>query len=441
MAITVVLTFLAAFILFALALDAGIWYFDHRTAQNQVDAASLAGAGKLAEDADDMQAAADEAVDWLQKNGSSIAELYPCPGAGWTASSYGEGVVLRSGPNGGYDAVKVCVRRDSLIVFSGLANLAGVKVSAGAAAALLYEPALYSLMAMNPDGCPGDGMASLNLAGQAVVNILGDGGSYTRSPCDGALFIDGGNTTFFAGGDHHVVGSCAPTARCDSSQVTPDPTNNFGTLIDDPWEEYDQPTPGACRTDLQNEYTSGTWNLPPGTYCIPLRVSSTATVRLLEGTHIFRQGLMVSGNSPRLESQGRVLIYMTCAAGASCGGAVPPQAPGCSTAATFCLQGGSGSSIDLTGPTSEPKAVIWVDRTAGAYNTPMVRIAGQGVIAIDGNIYAISSTVQLQGQGGAVVELNGTVIADKIHFSGQATYNVTWDAELAPKIVSLALIE
>ena len=27
---------------FALALDAGVWYFDHRTAQNQADAAVLA---------------------------------------------------------------------------------------------------------------------------------------------------------------------------------------------------------------------------------------------------------------------------------------------------------------------------------------------------------------------------------------------------------------
>src|SRR3972149_4700371 len=46
-AITAVLAFLVIFTVAALALDAGIWYFDHRWAQNQSEAAALAGVLEL----------------------------------------------------------------------------------------------------------------------------------------------------------------------------------------------------------------------------------------------------------------------------------------------------------------------------------------------------------------------------------------------------------
>jgi hypothetical protein len=72
----------------------------------------------------------------------------------------------------------------------------------------------------------------------------------------------------------------------------------------------------------------------------------------------------------------------------------------------------------------------------------MVRIAGQGTISISGNIYAIASTVTLQGQGsGQNISLTGTIVGDKIVFTGEATYNVTWDADLAPKVLDYALID
>ena len=47
MAIVMVLVLPVIFLLFALALDAGIWFFDHRLAQNQADAAVLAAVQHL----------------------------------------------------------------------------------------------------------------------------------------------------------------------------------------------------------------------------------------------------------------------------------------------------------------------------------------------------------------------------------------------------------
>ena len=47
MAFLMLLTMPVIFIFFALALDAGVWYFDHRIAQNQADAAALAAVQHL----------------------------------------------------------------------------------------------------------------------------------------------------------------------------------------------------------------------------------------------------------------------------------------------------------------------------------------------------------------------------------------------------------
>jgi Flp pilus assembly protein TadG len=449
MAIGMLLAFLIVFMLFALALDAGLWYFDHRQAQNQVDAAALAAIQELPDS--NTTDAASAAQSWLGYNGVSQSLTVSANCTGMTAGT-ARIVFSNADSQGKYRSVRVCVRRSSSVLFSGMSGVTNAVVSAGATAALEMKPLTYALMAMNPDPCSGDGAGSLRVRGNATVNLLEDGGSYTRSACNEALFIDGGNAVFNAEGTHDVVGQCAPSTRCLSAQVNPDPTNNYSDMLSDPWADIAQPVPGACRSDLAPSYTSGTHDIAPGTYCDPLVVSSSATVRLQSGTHIFRAGLMVSGNSPKLLSSGPVLLYMTCQTGTACcpsSGSctnVPPQAPGCSTVASFCLQGGEGSTVAISGPASEPQAVIWVDRTAACDTAtddlPKVRIAGQGSIDLDGNIYAIGCKVELQGQGDAqVVSLAGTVVADKIDFGGQATYNVTWDEDIAPKDLSYGLIE
>jgi hypothetical protein len=470
-AIATVLIFLGVFAVAGMAMDGGLWYFDHRNMQNAVDAAALAAVGNPEMPTSNISGPAADAIDWLKRNGvpSSIADAATVTTMSDDPTMVSQAcsnlpvdsakvVFLSPDGTGPYYGVIVCVRRHSAVTLSGLGGIRTATVSAGAKAHLDITPLTYSLMAMNPDDCAGggDGQRSLNFAGSpgVVVNLLQDGGTYTRSTCDGAMYIDGGNITVNAEGVHDVVGVCEPTSRCLSSQVNPDPINHFPDILPDPWASFTQPTPGTCRTDngftgavspAPVTFSSGTVTLSPGTYCQPLVVSSSATVNLASGTHIFREGVMVSGNSARLLSSGSVVVYMTCSSGNSCAGAsvkVPPQAPGCSTSATFCLQGGSGSTVNLTGPSAEPGIVIWVDRTAQANNTPMVRIAGQGSITIDGNVYDISGTVQFQGQGsGQVINLTGTIVADKIEFTGQATYNVTWDADLAPKRLDPELVE
>ena len=68
MAFLLVLVLPVVFLFFALPLDAGIWYLDHRLAQNQVDAAALAAVIAL-------PANPNATVDtWLTKNGADPEE-------------------------------------------------------------------------------------------------------------------------------------------------------------------------------------------------------------------------------------------------------------------------------------------------------------------------------------------------------------------------------
>jgi len=123
MAILVVLVLPVVFSFLALGIDAGLWYFDHRTAQNQADTAVLAAAQFLP-DTDTSQATA--AVDtWLTKNGSgpgdrSCLEYFDLHPA--------------ADPDGSFDAVRVCVARQSPAGFAGLLGIPFVRVSAAAMA-------------------------------------------------------------------------------------------------------------------------------------------------------------------------------------------------------------------------------------------------------------------------------------------------------------------
>ena len=120
MAFLMLLTMPVIFIFFALALDAGVWYFDHRIAQNQADAAALAAVQHLPA-ASTTEASATVNL-WLTKNGSGPADV--------SCLEYSDLV----GGDGLYDSVRVCVRRQSPGTFSTLVGIPFVYVSAVAEA-------------------------------------------------------------------------------------------------------------------------------------------------------------------------------------------------------------------------------------------------------------------------------------------------------------------
>ncbi len=61
-----------------MAIDVGIFMRNLRDAQNDVDAAVLAGAQELLKDASDTDAAEAKAEEWITRNGMDEGEVFDC---------------------------------------------------------------------------------------------------------------------------------------------------------------------------------------------------------------------------------------------------------------------------------------------------------------------------------------------------------------------------
>jgi hypothetical protein len=138
MAILFVVTLLVVFIFFALAFDAGLWYFDHRTAQNQSEAAALAAVQELPADASGLSAATSAVNQWLAKNGAA-GDLYDeCPQPSMDGCSCvpgGTGLFYCDcNDDEKFDTARVCVDRESPGIFAALSNIDFVHISAAATA-------------------------------------------------------------------------------------------------------------------------------------------------------------------------------------------------------------------------------------------------------------------------------------------------------------------
>ena len=121
-AFLMLLTLPVIFIFFGVSVDGGIWFFDHRAAQNQADAAALAAVPYLPA-ADTTEATAMVNL-WLTKNNAAPEDL--------SCLEYSD--LYPSGGDGEFDAVRVCVGRDSPGIFSGFSGVSFVHVSASATA-------------------------------------------------------------------------------------------------------------------------------------------------------------------------------------------------------------------------------------------------------------------------------------------------------------------
>ena len=140
-AILMVMVLPVVFLLMALPLDAGIWYWDHQIAQTQADAAALAAVNYLP--AADTTPATAAANTWLVKNGSGPTER--------ACLNYSD----LNPVDGVYDTIEVCVRRESPSAFSGLAGLDFIYISASATATAIEEsePVAANFIALNPTKC------------------------------------------------------------------------------------------------------------------------------------------------------------------------------------------------------------------------------------------------------------------------------------------------
>jgi Flp pilus assembly protein TadG len=428
MAILFVLTLLVVFIFFALAFDAGLWYFDHRTAQNQADAAALAAVQELPDTA--VANATNVAKQWLTKNGAS-GDLATCaePPDGCPHLRDGDIVYSDCDRDNSWDTIRVCVGRDSPGIFAALSNIKSVHVSAVARATVIEEPSLYSLMAMNDDD---ECKSTFLVHGNAAVSVTGGGGTYTRCeslPPKCGLLVSGTAAELITGVND--VFGCGTT----NGGATLEPPSTQQVALDDPFADLVQPTvSGSCFAGPY-KYQSGSATLSPGRYCDQLQVSSTALVTLKPGIYVLEKGLSVTGSgtfTSDLNGNGvldpgeEVLLYDTCST-TPCNGATPDD-----------VEITGSVNVALKGVPAYHNIVIWIDRTAGAGS--LLKLGGSAAAGVDGTVYALKSEVDIDGSGVATLTLNMAIVADTINV-GAGTITIPYDPLLAPPIRRMALIE
>lgn len=177
MAFAMVLSLLFVVTMFALAFDVGVWYFDHRSAETQAEAAALAAAQSLPSVATAVAVA--ETRLWLQRNAVACNEADDCPSVDGTCPDEPSECVTISF-SGGNSTVQVDVRRESPGLFAGVGGVTSVRVSASAtsrvgpadSAVVLTQPTMpFAIAAQDPD-----------------CNSSGESCSGTSSMCVGATF-------------------------------------------------------------------------------------------------------------------------------------------------------------------------------------------------------------------------------------------------------------
>jgi len=398
------------FMFFALAVDTGIWALDHRTAQNQVDSAALAGALELTNLGD----ARTEAEFALSRNDIGNPADFGCDdlGGDWFRAE-----ITGTGP-GRIGQVEVCQRRPSEVIFSALTGVLDIMVSAKGVAAMYEEPLLYSLMAMHETACP-----TLNMNGQGVVQV-NDGRTYTRSDCtgpQGALNVSGQGSIISAGNE--VIGDTVV------SNGTLSPAAEDTVWIDDPFNFLDQPSLAGVPVRANgNTNINGNTTLDPGIYRGAVRVNG-GTVTLNQGLYVFQGGFTMTGGT--VTSNGaEVLLYSTCPT-SPCNGAKPGD-----------LDFAGGTVTNLKGDSTRYNILFWIDRT-GQVNPNMstLKLSGQGDIQLEGIAYAIASAIDVTGGTVLDLTLNMSLIGRTITFSGQGNFIIEYDQLHAPVKREIALVE
>jgi hypothetical protein len=400
MALTMILVLLIVFMFFAVTFDAGVWYFDHRTAQNQTDAAAQAGVLELPDN--DTGPATDIALEWLVRNRED-------GGSNCTADNGGtldRGVELWDDDgNGDYDHIRVCVSRDSQGVFGLLSDIHFATISGHATAAVRLIPQPYTLMAMNETAC-----SSLDVGGQGLTS-LDEGYSYTRSDCDTALTVRGNG--HLTGGGHDVLGCWDELGN--NSELEPDGSCGAG-YIEDPLRDLIPPPTTPCPPGNPATITN-----PPvllHEYCAPVVISQGNYT--MNGIYVFHRGFAIQGQTVSVVgTEGSTLIYMTCPTH-PCNGAVPGG---------FLVNGGSNSNIVFYGHDDYEDVFLWVDRTAGSEpdGQERVRFEGQKLPEVNGIVYAYRSDVRVAGQNEPVFGLNMAIIGDEINIEGQGNLTFTYE--------------
>jgi hypothetical protein len=220
--VMMMLFLMVVFMFFSVSFDTGVWFFDHREAQNQSEAAVLAGIQHMPVNTNDAAGIAlvTEAVDqWLDTNRSGFAER--------SCLEFED----NSG-DGRYDSLRVCVRRQSSGFFSKLAGIGFANVSASAKAMVggvtIANVMPWAIIAPDPECGPDAGR-------NCVSDVNGDGDYDEPGDCNADFYtcpwglnLDRLYTFKVAGGGNTgIIDSCGNGANGYQACLTGENTSGF----------------------------------------------------------------------------------------------------------------------------------------------------------------------------------------------------------------------
>jgi hypothetical protein len=436
MAIAMMFGLIFVFFVIAFALDAGLWYFDHRWAQNQAEAAALAAVDALpSSSVGTRQAAIDKADLSLERNGipaTAIPVQRVCPIDASDTQN------LPATPTTNLiDSARVCVRRPSPVIFAKLAKIDQVYVSAAARAQVRMVPLPYAVMAMQ--SCSPNPSITVDVG--TVVNLLGGGGTYTEAAnCSNALNVQGTLTSAV----NHAVSGPGACSGAICTQVE---------AIGDPFADFPQPTLlGGCTTlpPLPSP------PIRPGNYCSGGGVYTIASgqsldldcaglalsecVFIFQNTQLDIHGtIQQSGNSnggPGVTLPG-VTLFFTCN--------VNPCGAGATIPAVTVFDGATMSLVGNPDP-AFARTLFWLDRNArGRLQITKTTVGAN--LSLDGRVYAYKSDVQVEvssaaGPLGTPLDLNiENIVANTITFTGGGNIAIIRDPSNPLLQRTVALVE
>ncbi len=289
-----------------LVVDFGFLTAQRGQVQNAADAAALAGARMLFEEASTSKAVG-SALDYANANGYAVStnctnngDVYVCvrtpPRTGEYASDTN------------YVEVTVEDKPDSFFIHTLFPN--NSKVRARAVAGFEPYPKDYALVVLDQTSC-----LAFRQEGQASLTVNG-GGVMVNSDCTADALVKTGSGSLVADGSIDVNGGASVSG---SGAVSPAPETVPWT-VEDPLAGLTPPTPGApppgrptsadppATLSISGSIPGVT--LQPGTYYGGINASCTCTITMQPGVYIMAGGGFTKAGGANFVGDG-VMIYDT----------------------------------------------------------------------------------------------------------------------------------
>ena len=391
----------------AVAVDGGLLLHREREVQSVADAAALAAADdlyynyRLNQGVDVTGSAGKAALQVAADNGfdSSIVTVNIPPKSGLFVkqAGYAEVIITYNQPRG----------------FSGIFGTGGIPVAARAVAYGAWTPARIGILLLDPSSSGAfydNGGGTVNVAG---VPIIVDSNSPTAMVAVGGATVTASEFDVTGVPGQSGSGSFSGTLY---NGVPPTP---------DPLAYLPEPNPATMTVQATKNsglhISGGNKTIQPGYYSGGISVTGNGSLTMQPGIYYMDGGGFSFSGQGNLNAQGVMIVNN------------PQQ-----SSDTISISGSPGASIVLTPMTTGPYQGISLWQTRTSTNT--ISVSGNGSSTISGTFYAQHGTLNVTGNGGSDV-LGAQYISYDLKISGNAGYNLNWNAAQVARLRKLYLVE